>query len=55
MAARMQDLGHTVHYYENTEGGHGGASNNEQAAFKWALVLDYLWTHAAPGPAPAAP
>ncbi|MEY9834948.1 prolyl oligopeptidase family protein [Streptacidiphilus sp. EB103A] len=46
MAARMLDLGHTVHYYENTEGGHGGASNNEQAAFKWALVLDYLWTHA---------
>ena len=46
MAARMRELGHTVDYYENTEGGHGGASNNEQAAFKWALVLDYLWTHA---------
>ncbi|MFC1440136.1 prolyl oligopeptidase family serine peptidase [Streptacidiphilus sp. N1-10] len=46
MAARMLELGHTVDYYENTEGGHGGASNNEQTAFKWALVLDYLWTHA---------
>ncbi|TDU03275.1 prolyl oligopeptidase [Streptomyces sp. 846.5] len=55
MAARMLALGHTVHYYENTEGGHGGASNNEQAAFKWALVLDYLWTHAGPDPAPVAP
>ncbi|WP_037576141.1 prolyl oligopeptidase family serine peptidase [Phaeacidiphilus oryzae] len=43
MAARMLAWGHDVHYYENVEGGHGGASNNEQAAFVRALVLDFLW------------
>ena len=48
MAALMLDQGHEVHYYENTEGGHGGAANNEQTAFKWALVLDFLWGHATP-------
>ena len=49
MAARMLELGHpAVHYYENIEGGHGGASNNEQSAFKWALVLDFLWNHTEP-------
>jgi prolyl oligopeptidase len=45
MAAAMREGGHDVHYYENIEGGHGGASNNEQTAFTWALVLDFLWTH----------
>ncbi|MFJ9847862.1 prolyl oligopeptidase family protein [Streptomyces sp. NPDC101150] len=44
MAARMHEHGHVAHYYENVEGGHGGASNNEQAAFQWALILDFLWT-----------
>ena len=47
MAALMLDQGHAVHYYENVEGGHGGASNNEQNAFRWALVLDFLWKHTA--------
>jgi prolyl oligopeptidase len=50
MVARMRELGHTaVDYFENIEGGHGGASNNEQSAFRWALVLDFLWTATDPG------
>ncbi len=47
MAARMLAQGHPVHYYENTEGGHGGAANNAQSAFRWALILDFLWNHTA--------
>ncbi|MDI5963406.1 prolyl oligopeptidase family serine peptidase [Streptantibioticus silvisoli] len=43
MAAAMLEQGHPVHYYENTEGGHSGASNNAQNAFRWAMVLDFLW------------
>jgi prolyl oligopeptidase len=43
MVARMQELGHDVLYYENVEGGHGGAANNRQAAFMWALAFTYLW------------
>ena len=30
-------------YYENIEGGHGGAADNKQAAFKSALVYEFLW------------
>ena len=32
MAAKMMAQGHQVHYYENTEGGHGGAANQMQSA-----------------------
>jgi prolyl oligopeptidase len=42
MAARMQELGHTVLYYENTEGGHAGAINNKQVAYKTALEYAFL-------------
>jgi prolyl oligopeptidase len=42
MMARMQDQGHDVLYYENIEGGHGGAANNEQAAFMQALSWTFL-------------
>jgi prolyl oligopeptidase len=41
-AARMREQGHEVLYYENIEGGHGGASNNEQAAFMQALAWTFL-------------
>ncbi|WP_035719797.1 prolyl oligopeptidase family serine peptidase [Gordonia shandongensis] len=41
--ARMTELGHPVHYYENIEGGHGGAADNAQAAFKSALAYEFLW------------
>jgi prolyl oligopeptidase len=41
-AARMREQGHDVLYYENIEGGHGGAANNEQAAFMQALAWTFL-------------
>jgi prolyl oligopeptidase len=43
MVARLAEAGHDVRYYENIEGGHGAAADNEQRAFKWALVLEFLW------------
>jgi len=42
MAAALEDAGHHVLYYENTEGGHAGASNNTQAAFERALTYEFL-------------
>ncbi len=44
MAARMREQGHDVTYYENIEGGHGGAANNAQRAFMSALAYRFLWT-----------
>jgi prolyl oligopeptidase len=43
MMARMQEQGHEVLYYENIEGGHGGAADNKQAAFMSALAYTFLW------------
>jgi prolyl oligopeptidase len=43
MAAKMLAQGHPVLYYENIEGGHGGAADNEQRAHVQALELSYLW------------
>ena len=42
MAAKLADQGHDVLYYENTEGGHGGAANNAQRARKTALAFTFL-------------
>ena len=42
MVARLEDQGHEVWYYENIEGGHGGAADNAQAAFKSALTFAFL-------------
>ncbi len=42
MVARMQEQGHDLLYYENTEGGHAGASNNDQTAYLQALIYTYL-------------
>jgi prolyl oligopeptidase len=42
MAARMRDQGHDVLYWENTEGGHAGAANNEQTATMWALTYAFM-------------
>ncbi|GGR78857.1 prolyl oligopeptidase [Micromonospora fulviviridis] len=50
MAARLREYGHEVAYYENVEGGHGAAANNEQCAFIWALACEFLWRTLA-GPA----
>jgi prolyl oligopeptidase len=53
MAARLREHGHDVAYYENVEGGHGAASNNEQHAFVWALTLEFLWRKLTGVPAPS--
>ncbi len=42
MAAKMIDMGNKVYYYENTEGGHGGTSTNDQRAKFVALYYSYL-------------
>jgi prolyl oligopeptidase len=44
MVARLRQLGYDPSYYENIEGGHGGAADNEQLAFKNALALEFLWS-----------
>ena len=43
LVARLEENGHTVDYYENIEGGHGGAADNKQAAYKSALAYEFLW------------
>ncbi len=43
MTAAVQAAGHRVYYYENIEGGHAGAADNEQVAFKSALSYSFLW------------
>ncbi|MEO7430826.1 MAG: prolyl oligopeptidase family serine peptidase [Dokdonella sp.] len=44
MAAKMQDMGYAnAWFYENTEGGHGAAANNQQSAFLHALAYTFLW------------
>jgi len=43
MVARMLALGLDPLYYENIEGGHGGAADNEQRAHLQALEFSYLW------------
>jgi prolyl oligopeptidase len=42
MVAKMEDMGHKVYYYENTEGGHAAAVTNRQRALKDALTYTYL-------------
>ncbi|MEO8699922.1 MAG: prolyl oligopeptidase family serine peptidase [Kofleriaceae bacterium] len=42
MVARMLEQGHDVLYYENIEGGHGGAADNEQTAFMKALQYAFF-------------
>ena len=43
MVARLEALGQPVLYYENMEGGHGGAADNAQRAHLQALEFAYLW------------
>ena len=42
MTAALEAVGHRVRYYENIEGGHAGAADNSQAAFKAALTYTFL-------------
>jgi prolyl oligopeptidase len=48
MAARMIEQGHDVLYYENIEGGHGGAADNAQRADVQALQFAFLWQKLVP-------
>ena len=43
MVARMTEMKKPVYYYENLEGGHSAAANNNQRAYMWALSYAYLW------------
>ena len=49
MAARMIEQGHRVLYWENIEGGHGGAADNAQRAQMSALEYTFLWMQLAQG------
>jgi len=42
MMARMLEQGHAALYYENIEGGHGGAADNAQLAYMQALAYTFL-------------
>jgi prolyl oligopeptidase len=43
MMALLQEKRQDVLYYENIEGGHGGAADNRQAAHMSALAFTFLW------------
>jgi prolyl oligopeptidase len=43
MAAKMEAMGLSFYYFENTEGGHGTGVTNEQKAKSLALTYAYLW------------
>lgn len=42
MTAALEAAGHRVQYYENIEGGHAGAADNAQTAFRSALIYEFL-------------
>lgn len=43
MTAALEGVDAEVTYWENTQGGHGGAANSEQQATMNALIYRYLW------------
>jgi prolyl oligopeptidase len=55
MTAALEAAGHPVHYYENIEGGHAGAADNAQTAFRSALIFQFLHRTLSPSPSEAAP
>jgi len=48
MAALLRAYGMKVRYFENVEGGHGAAADNEQAATLEALAQEFLWRTLSP-------
>jgi prolyl oligopeptidase len=44
MTAALEAAGYPVSYYENIEGGHAGAADNAQTAFRSALIHRFLWS-----------
>lgn len=51
MVARLMELEQPVLYYENTEGGHGGAANHAQIAKLQGLIYAYLFDRLVPASA----
>ena len=45
MAAKMEDEGYAVEYFENIEGGHHGPVVTEQLATRIARTYAFLWSH----------
>ncbi|MET0232993.1 MAG: prolyl oligopeptidase family serine peptidase [Rhodanobacteraceae bacterium] len=46
MAARMREFGYAnAWFYENIEGGHGGAADNRQSAYMHAMAYTFLLDH----------
>ena len=45
MVAKLEALGYSPLYYENIEGGHGGAADIKQRAYLNALVFTFFGTH----------
>ncbi len=47
MVKKLWDMGKgkdwPVYYYENIEGGHGGAADAKQSAFMTSLAYDFMW------------
>jgi prolyl oligopeptidase len=47
MVKKLWDLGKDkdwpIHYYENIEGGHGGAADAKQSAFMTSLAYDFMF------------
>ncbi|MEZ5954707.1 MAG: prolyl oligopeptidase family serine peptidase [Hyphomonas sp.] len=48
-AARLEEYGKDVLYYENTEGGHGGTANQDQLAYRTAMEYAYFMRQLMPG------
>ena len=48
MVARLTEMGHELLYFENTVGGHAGASDNTQVARNEAMIYSYLWDQLGP-------
>jgi len=44
-----------VLYWENIEGGHGGAADNKQRAYMWAMTYAFLWRTIGEGTLPKPP
>jgi prolyl oligopeptidase len=55
MVAKLEALGHSPLYYENIEGGHGGAADIKQRAYLNALVFTFFSTRLGLSPSPAKP
>jgi prolyl oligopeptidase len=55
MVARMKELGQDLLYYENIEGGHGGAADNKQAAYMFAMAYTFFANQLGLAPPPRAP